>query len=230
MRDLITKILVSLHLYRPAVDFINRISARRQARLMKRHGLQMLSEVCIALEKSNIHPFLTFGVLLGSFREHGFISHDFDIDLGILAAEANELMHLNLEKAGFKLVKQNYLAANKQVFEETYNYNGIRLDIFYYFEEGNKFFTIIERPHETKDWKEANKTDGFPCDKSLVPKCDFEKHNFLGVDVLVPTDTDGWLRAIYSDSYMTPVKNFKATDFKTQIIHTNYRTYRKIFQ
>ena len=115
------------------------------------------------------------------------------------------------------------------MFGETYVYKNIHLDLFYYFREHDDYYSIIARHHETKEWKEANACDGFPCDRSYVPVCEFEKHDFLGVKVYMPVDIDGWLRAIYSDSYMTPIKNWEAKDYKTRIVHSSERSHRILY-
>ena len=227
MRDLVVKILVKICLYKPIVEWINRLKFEVQARRMKRDGLAMLEAADIAFTKMGVRAFLTYGALLGAYREHGFISYDPDIDLGVLENELPEDIHEQMERAGFRLLRQNYIGTTGQVVEETYEYKKLHLDIFIYIREGDDFYSIIQRRHETKEWKEANETDGFPCDRSYVPACDFERRDFLGLKVYMPIDTDGWLRAIYSDSYMTPIKNWTAKDYKTRIIHTNDRSYRK---
>lgn len=226
MRDFIVKILVKIRLYKPIVELINRVKFIHQSRLMRREGLRMLSAAISAFDEIGIKAFLTYGVLLGAYREHNFISYDPDIDLGVLADDVPEDLHKKLSSFGFKLIKYGVLAGSEQVIEETYLYGKLHLDIFYYFKEGNDYYSIISRKHENKDWKEANVTDGFPCDRSYVPACDFTKQDFLGLQVYIPTDADGWLRAIYSDSYMTPIKNWNAKDYKTRIIHSTERTYR----
>ena len=225
MRDLLVKIALRLGIYQQLVEYINRLKFEVQARRMRRNGLQMLAAAQEALDNMHVRAFLTYGALLGAYRDKGFISYDPDIDLGILAQEIPADLHERMAYAGFKLYKQGVLA-NGQVFEETYIYNKLHLDIFYYFQEGNDYYSIIARKHESKEWKEANATDGFPCDRSYVPACEFEKREFLGLQVYMPTDTDGWLRAIYSDSYMTPIKNWNAKDYKTRIVHTDERSFR----
>lgn len=225
MRDLLVKIALRLGIYQQLVEYINRLKFEVQARRMRRNGLQMLAAAQEALDNMHVRAFLTYGALLGAYRDKGFISYDPDIDLGILAQEIPADLHERMAYAGFKLYKQGVLA-NGQVFEETYIYNKLHLDIFYYFQEGNDYYSIIARKHESKEWKEANATDGFPCDRSYVPTCEFEKREFLGLQVYMPTDTDGWLRAIYSDSYMTPIKNWNAKDYKTRIVHTDERSFR----
>lgn len=229
MRDLVVKICVKLGIYKPMVEIINRLKFELQARRMKRDGLAMLAAADKVFSDMGVKAFLTYGALLGAYRDHGFISYDPDIDLGIVAGNISETIHQVMAKAGFQPYRQVVMAGTEQVVEETYIYNKLHLDIFYYFREGNDFYSVIQRKHETKEWKEANATDGFPCDRSYVPACEFERREFLGLQIWMPVDTDGWLRAIYSDSYMTPIKNWNAKDgYVTRIIHTQERTYRKI--
>jgi hypothetical protein len=229
MRDFVVKILVRLGLYKPIVDLINRLKFEIQARRMKRDGLVMLEAADRVFTQMGVRAFLTYGALLGAYREHGFISYDPDIDLGVLETELPKDLHEQMDKAGFRLVRQNYIGSTGKVVEETYEYHKLHLDIFVYTQEGDDLYSVIQRKHETKEWKDANATDGFPCDRSYVPLCDFERRNFLGLLIYMPKDIDGWLRAIYSDSYMTPIKNWSAKDYKTRIVHTQDRSYRKYF-
>lgn len=229
MRDLVVKILVSIGLYKPIVEIINRVKFEVQARRMKRDGLAMLAAADKAFSEMGVRAFLTYGALLGAYRDHGFISYDPDIDLGILAKDVPADLHEKLAKAGFQPYRQVVMAGTEQVVEETYIYKNLHLDIFYYMEEGQDLYSVIQRKHETKEWKEANATDGFPCDRSYVPVCEFERRDFLGLQIWMPIDTDGWLRAIYSDSYMIPIKNWNAKDgYITRIIHTQERSYRRL--
>lgn len=231
MRDFVVKILLRLGLYQPAVELINRLKFEVQARRMRKNGLQMLAAAEKAFDEAGVQAFLTYGCLLGAYRDHGFISYDPDIDLGILAEQVPANLPDVLRKHGFTLYRQNVLNdANKTIAEQTYEYRKLHLDIFYYYREGEDYYSIIQRKHETKEWKEANQTDGFPCDRSYVPACGMERRDFLGLQVWMPADTDGWLRAIYSDSYMTPIKNWNAKDgYITRIVHAQERSYREIF-
>lgn len=229
MRDLIVKILVRFGLYKPVVELINKAKFEVQARRMRKDGVMMLKAADEAFAQMGVQAFLTYGCLLGAYREHGFISYDPDIDLGVLESELPSDLHERMGNAGFHLLRQNYIGSTGQVVEETYEYRKLHLDIFIYIKEGNDLYSVIQRKHETKDWKDANATDGFPCDRSYVPVCDFERREFLGLKVYMPVDTDGWLRAIYSDTYMTPIKNWTANGYKTRIVHTEERSYRKLY-
>lgn len=228
MRDLIVKILVKLGLYKHSVELINRLKFEVQARRMRKNGLEMLAAADKVYSEMGVRAFLTYGALLGAYRDHGFISYDPDIDLGVLADEVPSDVHERMRKAGFHLYKQGYIKETGTIIEETYIYKKLHLDIFYYFPEGNDLYSVIGRQHESKDWKEANLTDGFPCDRSYVPMTDFERREFLGLKVYMPVKTHEWLTDIYSGSYMTPIKNWSAKGYKTRIVHTTDRVYRKM--
>lgn len=227
MRDLVVKILVKLGLYKQTVELINRFKFEVQARRMRRSGLKMLEQAENAFDEMNVQAFLTYGCLLGAYRDHGFISYDPDVDLGILADTIPDNMNEVMSRYGFHPYRQIVMDDRKTVIERTYVYEKLHLDIFFYYREGNDLYSVIQRKHETKEWKEANATDGFPCDRSYVPACEMEKRDFLGLKVWMPKDTDGWLRAIYSDSYMTPIKNWTKEGYVTRIVHVEERTYRE---
>lgn len=229
MRDLIVKIAIKLGCYKWIVEQINKMKFEIQARRMKRDGLAMLAAADKAFAEMGVQAFLTYGALLGAYRDHGFISYDPDIDLGVLDDDLPADLVQKMEQHGFRLVRANYLSdAQKTIFERTFEYKDLHLDVFSYFKEGADFYSVIQRKHESKDWKEANATDGFPVDRSYVPACGFERRPFLGLNVFMPVDTDGWLRAIYSDSYMTPIKNWTKEGYVTRIIHVEDRSYRQL--
>lgn len=170
MRDFVVKILVKLGLYKPIVELINRAKFELQARRMKRDGLAMLTAADKTFSQMDVRAFLTYGALLGAYREHGFISYDPDIDLGVLETEIPSDLHERMENAGFHLLRQNYIGTTGQICEETYEYRKLHLDIFFYYQEGDDFYSVIQRKHETKEWKEANATDGLRVIKEVAVK------------------------------------------------------------
>lgn len=132
MRDLIVKILVRLGLYKPVVELINKVKFEVQARRMRKNGLKMLKAADEVFTQMGVRAFLTYGCLLGAYREHGFISYDPDIDLGVLEDELPADLHERMGNAGFHLLRQNYIGSTGQVVEETYEYRKLHLDIFIY--------------------------------------------------------------------------------------------------
>lgn len=229
MRDLVVKILISLHLYQPMIKFINQIKFKLQVRKMRKNGLEMLQMADKAFTSMGVQSFLTFGTLLGAFRDKRFIAYDPDVDLGVIDATLPNNMTEVMAKYGFELCKQNIIPETNKVIEDTYIYKGIHLDIFHYFEEDEDYYTFVAQLHETKDWKEANATDGFPCEKVTVVKSEFQRKDFMGLEVYMPVKTHEWLVDMYSDSYMTPIKNWSEDDYKTRRTKATERSYRKLF-
>ena len=229
MRDFIVKILLRLGLYRPMIAFINQIKFKQQVRKMRKNGLEMLQMADQAFTSMGVQAFLTFGTLLGAYRDKGFIAYDPDVDLGVIDGNLPKNMYKVMAKHGFQLCKQNIISEKKQVIEDTYIYKGIHLDVFHYFEEGGDYYTLVAQLHETKDWKEANATDGFPCEKVSVVKTEFQRQSFMNIDVYMPIKTHEWLVDMYSESYMTPIKNWSEDDHKTRRSKSTERCYRKLY-
>lgn len=65
----------------------------------------ILHRTTSTLESNGIRPFLCFGSLLGFVRDGGFMSHDIDLDIGILYDETscNKVKQV-LEKNGFEII------------------------------------------------------------------------------------------------------------------------------
>ena len=229
MRDFIVKILLTFGLYRPIIKIINQIKFKQQVRKMRKNGLEMLSMADKAFSSMGVKAFLSFGTLLGAYRDKGFIAYDPDVDLGVLDANLPENMIEVMAKYGFQLHKQNHIPSTGKVIEDTYIYKGIHLDVFHYFEEDNDYYTLVAQLHETKDWKEANDTDGFPCEKVSVIKTDFHRQPFMGIEVYMPINTHEWLVDMYSETYMTPIKNWSEEGHKTRRTKSTERSYRKLY-
>ena len=229
MRDFIVKILLICGLYRPMIKIINQIKFKQQVRKMRKNGLEMLSMADKAFSSMGVKAFLSFGTLLGAYRDKGFIAYDPDVDLGVLDANLPENMIEVMAKYGFQLHKQNHIPSTGKVIEDTYIYKGIHLDVFHYFEEDNDYYTLVAQLHETKDWKEANDTDGFPCEKVSVIKTDFHRQPFMGIEVYMPINTHEWLVDMYSETYMTPIKNWSEEGHKTRRTKSTERSYRKLY-
>lgn len=229
MRDFIVKILLTFGLYRPIIKIINQIKFKQQVRKMRKNGLEMLCMADKAFNSMGVKAFLSFGTLLGAYRDKGFIAYDPDVDLGVLDANLPENMIEVMAKYGFQLHKQNQIPSTGKVIEDTYIYKGIHLDVFHYFEEDNDYYTLVAQLHETKDWKEANASDGFPCEKVSVVKTDFHRQPFMGIEVYMPIKTHEWLVDMYSETYMTPIKNWSEEGHKTRRTKSTERSYRKLY-
>ena len=84
---------------------------------------------CMSLER--IPYTLAFGTLLGAIREHGFIKHDMDIDTMIWSDNYTESFPEQLGKYGFRRVHSFLIESGNLGREETYEFLGVQIDIFF---------------------------------------------------------------------------------------------------
>jgi len=228
MRKLIVKILEKLGLYRFAVKYVNRLEHYKMARAVRKHGLDTLISMDEAFTEMGVKMFLIYGTLLGAYRDHAFIPYDFDLDVGVMADTLPQNYQSVILQHGFRLLCQNYVKENGSVLIEAYEKNGVGIDIYFTRSVNDETYGIYSpRKHEYKEWRSANETDGFPVECQIVDKCEFVRSNFLGHDFYMPEKVTDWLRDMYTETYMTPIKNFDDTTTKRRVIFpVSFRSYR----
>ncbi len=228
MRDLLAKLTARLGIYSKVVAFLNRIIEKKEAAKVKKHGVEVLALVDRILTEHGSKAFLSFGLLLGAYRDKGFIPYDYDLDLGILASERPDDIVEIMCRNGFKVVRQSYFKEDNRITIDQFSYNGVPVDFYYFFENDNegKFTVYVPDRHEYKDWKTANSTDGFPTKMILLNKSGFSRHDFLGANLYMPDEAESWLKDNYGDDFMTPIKNWTIGERKTTRYDYPKRQYR----
>ena len=169
---------------------------------IRKYGLEaigLLHGVGQSLDKP---VWLFYGTLLGAYRENGFIRHDFDIDLCMYAADFDYAFQRAIYDRGFKLLRAFYAVdpsqpEERRVTEVTLKYRHVYIDIFLRFrEEGHTYgYVWDDGDVERNVW--LARIDDFELDG-------FVESDFLGIMVLVPTNTREFLAAKYGDDFMTP--------------------------
>ena len=229
MRKFLVNIATKLGIYKWCVKIDTNIQEKKIARAFHKYGLEALKRADEAFSSQNAHLVLYFGTLLGAIREKGFIAHDYDLDVCVPIEERPENIDALMKQYGFVHTRQRWIPSLNRIIHDQYCYKGCNLDIDYLYSDrtdGN-VYTYIDRRHETKDWREANATDGFPVDVWPTPESEFIRSDFMGLNVYIPEKAHDWMRAIYGDSYMTPIKSWEAKDYKTALEHTTLRAYRR---
>lgn len=228
MRELVVKLATCLGLYNWMMKIDNRMETRRQNKAFLKYGLEALQEAVAATGECGGRLFLAFGSLLGAYREKGFIPFDYDLDTGLLANERTDALVSAMRRHGFVLLRQYYIKATGRICEDKYDYKGVHIDVHYFYRDGNgKLMCDLCLPHESKPWREANVTDGFPTIIRTVPDSTFSKQDFLGVQVYVPDHAEEWLRALYGDHFMTPDPKWTMGDHKKRSQSKGERMYRR---
>ena len=186
-RDAAVKLLVKLGLYSKIVNRLNRRIAKREAAMIKKHGVEVLAKVDEVLTQRGIKPFFTFGLLLGAYRDKGFIPYDYDLDIGIMDTERPDDMIDYMRENGFRLVRQFYFKEDGRISVEQFEYNGVPVDFYYFFEKDeDRVAIIVACKHEYKDWKDANETDGFPSEIITAERTTFSRQDFMGIQFYMP--------------------------------------------
>lgn len=151
-------------------------------------ALEALKIIYSILPKYDIKPYLLWGTLLGAIREHGFIPHDNDLDLGILQSEVK-----SLEKAIPELYANNVMICKyKKGFIYTFMYKGVTCDVdvfrktFFPYSLG--YGVILEE---------------------FIPKRlfrSFEEYLFCGLKTYIPSNPEALLEYTYGKDWRIPKK------------------------
>lgn len=229
MSRIIQKIAAKLGVYEYCVKKINAIKEKREAKAVKEHGVEVLQRVQDVLEPYGVRPFFYAGLLLGAYREHNFIPYDFDLDLGVFASERPQNIVRIMQENGFKWVRQFYFKENNRVTIDQFDYNGVPVDFYYFYEVDEKTMaSFVPKRHEYKEWSEANETDGFPCDMDSTDTFDVAKQEFLGHMFYMPDTTEQFLKDLYGDDFMQPIKGWTPGERKTRRFPYPVRQYRNL--
>lgn len=185
-------------------DIPDRVAAQK----LKKYGYADLDAFFCALDGYSIKCFCEFGTLLGFIREHGFIAHDNDIDLGIIEDDTFEwhLLENRLSSIGLKLT--HYYTYNGKVTEQTYVFpDGLSVDIFLY---ENISVTEMRTFVYYRDHDAIYNNNIERSVKALVyPRISGIKwYEINGYKFRIPKDPESRLEAIYGKTWKVPDPNY----------------------
>jgi len=111
---------------------LNKHKAKKQQKQLKLYGKEALERIDLVFSESDLIWWIEYGTLLGAIRENDFLSHDVDIDIGIFLNDRSSSIEMVLTKYGFNK-KHEFLVDNGSfAVEETYDFKGVGIDIFYF--------------------------------------------------------------------------------------------------
>lgn len=194
----------------------NMMANRR--RHLKESGVELLKLVKEEFENNDLTFWIDFGTLLGAVREKDFIAHDFDIDISMPQNVDKDLVTKLLTDKG--LVKKNDFLLDGEIVEQTYEYKGLMMDIFYCSIGKDKmevfgFYPDGEPLIEKKNGYEAVK--GWAGRKYVSTYNGFEKIEFKGIEFNAPKNVHLYLEENYGKDYMTPKKDWDYVNSPTNI-------------
>lgn len=110
-------------------------TADQKAAALSAVGYDLIARAKETADRSGVVLFADFGTLLGFVRDGGFMSHDIDLDMGVILGDVpHQVFHDALIADGFKLWRNYYMGS--RIVEDSYYYdlNGhrIKCDFNYY--------------------------------------------------------------------------------------------------
>ena len=191
-------------------NFVNKvrffIPTLRKRRMLHSHGLKSLTILKEVFEKNESFFWLEFGTLLGAFRDKAFISHDYDIDLGILSEKRIQDLDKIIEPLGFIKTRELFIPG-KGIIEETYVYNGTHIDFLYFYEEEDNLICYLFSTAKVEYWRDVIDSIGMISISYTFKKSGFRSFKFYNEWFYIPEDSDLHLRECYGD-YNIVVKNW----------------------
>lgn len=218
----VAKIRVLKFIFRPIFyRYLKYINNKRNQQFRK-NAINVLQKFTDVLTNNHFEYTLAFGTLLGAIREKGFIKHDFDIDIAMWAEDWTPKLQECLEQSGFKLYHSYEIADGRLGREETYEYNNITIDIFYFYPPLDKYpycCDFLLQPNTVSRRQCMREYGGcLPRRIELPIKRDrilteFENHFFY-----IPTNACEILEFRYGNSYMIPNPEWGIRSYDSHIV------------
>ena len=181
-----------------------KFSDKKKRRNVQKYGLEVLDDLKSIFDEFCIINFSDFGTLLGLKREKKLLSHDLDLDYGIInEGFKREDINLNLERIGFRLWR-NYIY-NNTIVQSSYYYKTIKVDINFYQVKNDRLKTWLfyRKPKTSYKKNERNivemNYDNITKTKSITVD---------GYSINIPQNSISFLKQKYGGSWKTPDKNW----------------------
>lgn len=160
-------------------------------------SLDVLKKGCEILKKMNIDFCVSYGTLLGIYRDNSLIPHDSDIDIEIVHPVNVKKIEEEFVKNGFKVcAKVTALGKVQQLAFSTVD--EVVFDISFYEKIGSDVYCFHDPQLYFK-----------------LPAVFYEKflpYDFNGYTVFTPNTPENWLEFIYGKNWKTP-KSSKPEDW-----------------
>ncbi len=190
---------------------ILQIRFKKQNSLLLQNGKEimgLINEIFYSLE---VPYWLEYGTLLGAVRDKGFISHDIDIDLGLFLSDYSVSIEKKFQEKRFTKIRKILIDDGLFGLEETYEYKGISVDLFYFKKENNKIIGYIFTNKEGLSWEKTVKDYGGYLVKEITIPWDgnIKSIQFLENVYPIPASVGEHLAACYGNDFMIKNPNWK---------------------
>lgn len=160
------------------------------------------------LNDEGIEYWLTYGTLLGAYRDHNFIAHDYDLDIALNWDDRHNIKSLMLSK-GLVLKHEVHFGDwdNPENIEYRFEYKNTFIDIDFYKVSGNT--AVTSNPSFIPDSPLVIGKKFLVITEEIVnPFKGLTEIEFLGRNYKIPANTEEFLIANYGKDYRIPIKDY----------------------
>lgn len=181
---------------------------RRKNQVFCKNSLSVLETFDKCMTENNIDYTLAFGTMLGAVREHGFIKHDFDIDVAMWIDQYSQRFKDCMTEYGFTLKHELSVDDGKSGLELTYVYNDVDIDIFFIYPAIDEYpycCDFLAVPGSASFSHSMERFGMLRTRRLQLPwKREFVRVPFLHLNLPISSNADEILSFRYGEDYMTP--------------------------
>ena len=187
--------------------YLNAKNKRKAIERLHKYGDEVIHKIMKIERETGTQFDLSFGTLLGAYREHGFIAHDDDVDLIM------EIKYLSVEllgalrNEGFEL-NELFITSDYRGCQLPMKYKGLTCDIYVtYIEPDGHYHTYVPHPIYDMDWAYCGKINLYKSRDIIIPYFSNRvEQDYNGYKVLIPENSKEILSHTYGEDFMTPKK------------------------
>lgn len=197
--------------YKKIEDYYHRQTLIKRQKDIQKYGEDTFCLVVNTLKDTDICYFPAFGTLLGLQRDGHLISHDYDIDFGVISEESEfdwEKLRNALEAVGFTVLRwfEHEGVVREMAFISPKS-KLLSIDFFAFYNTEETTFNYYYARRNEKTYK--GKNDRTVYKETFPIITDFEQKEYMGVNVSVPVNAEKLLEESYTASWRIPNPNWK---------------------
>ena len=195
IKDFFCHFKLTSALYKKMFTIKERRRKQNVRKNLDKNGKNVLFSSYHDVTRGGIPFFFDMGTMVGIVREGRIISHDLDID---------EFVE-KLSELGYKHVLR-FVDSDNQVIEDSFSKLGIKFDVHYYRQEGDKMYCCIcFRPPQKEFNYNEYEIVSLWCD-TVTDMIDFPVYD---ASLPVPENYEKLLSQKYGENWRIPDKNWK---------------------
>lgn len=196
---------------------------RKRNRHFRENALEALKRFDKCLESNGFEYTLAFGTLLGAVREKGFIKHDIDIDVAMWYDDYSDSLRICLQEYGFNLLHSFEIDAGDLGREETYVWNEIAIDIFFFYPAIDEYPYCCDfiGQEGCPTYRKCMEKYGCVLPRRIEIPMSRERvrTQFEDTEFYIPLNAKEILAFRYGDDYMIPRKDWTINSYDSHIIY-----------